>query len=548
MARPAVWLALLLLCGSALFIRADLLIHEHLRKVQPPDHIRRMSAPLYSDGTDIDPLARTPQETEAWYAEVARFWSEANPSVAAMVEEGGSENSGPELDESLRFLQEYFPTSGRKERRALDLGAGVGRVAKGLLLKLAGAVDLVDQEPRLLRVARSALGPQPYPFEALNPKGRYFDHKLQDFSPEEDAYDLVCLEWTASYLTDADLIVLLHRVRRALKPQGLLFLKDSILKGGTHAQKVGLRHMRPHSLYEAIFQRAGLYIVAKGEHGLLPEAHTNRLGMYLVGRHPVTFIESETGEQVPLMGIDSESGEHFYSMAGMWEEESKAKQWYAHVKEYWDSREAKVNNPAIAAVDMEESAAFLQPFFPAGERFKRRALDLGAGVGRVAQGVLLKFVYTVDLVDQGAHFLREARNRLGTRNLNGQYVQAAVQDVDIPAGHYDLICFQYTALYLGDEELLQTLKRCGPGLKEGGILFFKDNLPSNPAKFQVNRDSGFNIFRTEEHYRYIFRQAGLTVVAEALQDQWLEDANPVKMYALRPAEYWQPPSGDEDDN
>lgn len=25
-------------------------IHEHLRKVQPPDHIRRMSAPLYSDG------------------------------------------------------------------------------------------------------------------------------------------------------------------------------------------------------------------------------------------------------------------------------------------------------------------------------------------------------------------------------------------------------------------------------------------------------------------------------------------------------------------
>lgn len=31
------------------------------------------------------------------------------------------------------------------------------------------------------------------------------------------------------------------------------------------------------------------------------------------------------------------------------------------------------------------------------------------------------------------------------------------------------------------------------------------------------------------------------VVAEALQDQWLEDANPVKMYALRPAEYWPCP-------
>eukprot|EP00668_Euglena_longa_P033379 GGOE01042938.1.p1 GENE.GGOE01042938.1~~GGOE01042938.1.p1 ORF type:complete len:549 (+),score=174.54 GGOE01042938.1:79-1725(+) len=543
-----VWLALLC-CGILLpTSRADLLVHEHLRKLHNPEQIRRMSAPLYSDGTDVDPLARTPQETETWYAEVAKFWSEANPSVAAMVEEGGSENSLPELEESLRFLEGYFPPAGKKDRLALDLGAGVGRVTKGLLLKLAGAVDLVDQEPRLLRAARSLLGPQPYPFDALNPKGRYFDSKLQDFNPQEAAYDLVCLEWTASYLTDADLIFLLHRVRRALQPQGLLFLKDSILKGGTHAQKVGLRHMRPHALYEALFQRAGLYMVAKGEHGVLPEAHTNRLGMYLVGKYPVMFIPSETGEQLPLMGIDSESGQHFYSMAGMWEEESKSKQWYTHVKEYWDSREAKVNNPAIAAVDLEESATFLQPFFPAGERFKRRALDLGAGVGRVAQGVLLKFVYTVDLVDQGAHFLREARNRLGTRNLNGQYVQAAVQDVDIPAGHYDLICFQYTALYLGDDELLQTLKRCGPGLKEKGILFFKDNLPSNPAKFQVNRDSGFNIFRTEEHYRHLFRQAGLTIVKEALQDKWLEDANKVKMFALRPTEYWRPPSGDEDDN
>ncbi len=46
----------------------------------------------------------------------------------------------------------------------------------------------------------------------------------------------------------------------------------------------------------------------------------------------------------------------------------KNKQWYAHVREYWDGREAKVNNPEIAGIDLEESASFLQGLFPAGEQ------------------------------------------------------------------------------------------------------------------------------------------------------------------------------------
>ena len=47
--------------------------------------------------------------------------------------------------------------------------------------------------------------------------------------------------------------------------------------------QVDKRIMRPHSLYEALLRKVGLHLVKKAEHGLQPEAHTNRMGMYLAG-------------------------------------------------------------------------------------------------------------------------------------------------------------------------------------------------------------------------------------------------------------------------
>ena len=72
------------------------------------------------------------------------------------------------------------------------------------------------------------------------------------------------------------------------------------------------------------------------------------------------------------------------------------------------------------------------------------------------------------------------------------------------------------------------------GLKPGGIIFVKDNLPINPAKFQVNRDSGLNIFRTEPHYNWLYKSAGLKIIARQQQQEWIPDANPVLMWQLKP--------------
>ena len=56
-----------------------------------------------------------------------------------------------------------------KYERALDCGAGIGRVSKTFLLKKFKTVDLVEQNPTYLKVAEDAL-------KGTNDDGRYY-HK-----------------------------------------------------------------------------------------------------------------------------------------------------------------------------------------------------------------------------------------------------------------------------------------------------------------------------------------------------------------------------------
>ena len=52
---------------------------------------------------------------------------------------------------------------------------------------------------------------------------------------------------------------------------------------------------------------------------------------------------------------------------------------------------------------------------------KERALDGGAGIGRVTQGFLMKNFPIVDLVEQDRQFLEEAKKALEPTNHKGQF-------------------------------------------------------------------------------------------------------------------------------
>lgn len=73
--------------------------------------------------------------------------------------------------------------------RALDCGAGIGRITKRLLLPLFKTVDMVDVTEDFLTKAKSYLG------EEGRRVRNYFCCGLQDFSPEPNTYDVIWIQW-----------------------------------------------------------------------------------------------------------------------------------------------------------------------------------------------------------------------------------------------------------------------------------------------------------------------------------------------------------------
>ena len=68
-----------------------------------------------------------------------------------------------DIDDSMRFLtageSPLWPSPRfRPAARALDIGAGIGRVSGALLMELCGEVDLVDGSAAHLEEARQTLG------------------------------------------------------------------------------------------------------------------------------------------------------------------------------------------------------------------------------------------------------------------------------------------------------------------------------------------------------------------------------------------------------
>lgn len=73
--------------------------------------------------------------------------------------------------------------------RALDCGAGIGRISKRLLLPLFRTVDLVDVTQEFLDKARAFLG------DDAERVGNYYCCGLQEFIPEPDRYDVIWIQW-----------------------------------------------------------------------------------------------------------------------------------------------------------------------------------------------------------------------------------------------------------------------------------------------------------------------------------------------------------------
>jgi protein N-terminal methyltransferase len=188
----------------------------------------------------------------------------------------------------------------------------------------------------------------------------------------------------------------------------------------------------------------------------------------------------------------------------------------------------------ISDLDIRASYLFLLPFIE-GQRGQKistnRAVDMGAGIGRVTKNLLSKLFNRVDLVEPNATFLERARQELRDFTSVDHFINVPLQKwAPDPNTRYDLIWVQWVLLYLTDSDLITFLCRCKQALSRGGIIVVKENCTLQQGFVFDKTDA--SITRSLHHLKLIFQASGLTLLKEEQQRNFPRQLLPVKMFAL----------------
>ncbi|KAG5919846.1 hypothetical protein E4U42_006406 [Claviceps africana] len=186
--------------------------------------------------------------------------------------EGFESISRIDLQGSRTFLARLGIGTKRDRRpvgSALDAGAGIGRITKGLLLDVAEQVDLVEPVAKFTDALRGHAG-----------IGTIFNVGLQDWHPHPGArYDLIWTQWCLGHLRDDDVVTYLQTCKLALRSDsGVIVVKENLSTSGRDLfDETDSSVTREDGKFRLLFERAGLTLVRTDEQRGLPEVPPVRL-------------------------------------------------------------------------------------------------------------------------------------------------------------------------------------------------------------------------------------------------------------------------------
>lgn len=233
----------------------------------------------------------------------------------------------------------------------------------------------------------------------------------------------------------------------------------------------------------------------------------------------------------------------FHSVDDLWEHMRESNtDFYDSVAHHYQSQDAGMaamagDDPTLSIMDLKESATFLQPFLENMKRAneKRRALDAGAGIGRVTDLLLSPHFDTIDVIEPMPHFIDALKVRMEkhTPSKVDIILMSTLQAVTLLAGvRYDLIVVYWVLEALKDSDFVAFLIKCKDALAPGGAIFAKGNVILEDAWYLCDKPS---LHRNVPHYQELFRQAGLAEVQPGQQQiEWNAGWLPLQMFLLAP--------------
>lgn len=200
-----------------------------------------------------------------FYTKAQNYWSNVDATINGML--GGFQKiSGKELTSSRNFLEALYRCKPCPERKvALDCGAGIGRVTKGLLLPFFDSVDMVEQDPAFCKAAPAHIGD-------TDRLGEIHNTGLQDFQFPAEKYDVIWSQWVLGHLKDNDFVDFFRRAQIGLKRTGVIVIKENFTNTGEiEIDEEDSSVTRPLKYTKELLVRAGLRIVMEKRETVMPQ-------------------------------------------------------------------------------------------------------------------------------------------------------------------------------------------------------------------------------------------------------------------------------------
>lgn len=190
-------------------------------------------------------------KSDSWYEKSFDYWRDIEPSIDGVLGGLGSLNE-KDIDFSREFLFSVFKTK-KSCSIALDVGAGIGRISKNLLLHFVEKVSLI--EPNHMFVIEA--------LKNLN-NSILFIHEssIAKFNPnieEKDVYDIMWIQWILIYVSDACLLNFLKKIQVCLKNDCCVIVKENVSEKG-YFDNSDHSYTRTREEYEKIFLNSGYTI------------------------------------------------------------------------------------------------------------------------------------------------------------------------------------------------------------------------------------------------------------------------------------------------
>jgi protein N-terminal methyltransferase len=214
-------------------------------------------------------------------------------------------------------------------------------------------------------------------------------------------------------------------------------------------------------------------------------------------------------------------------------EEPSKTEWYDKTKQHWENTESSIKgvlggNDQVHDTDVKTSNELLTGLISHNMITPFRALDCGAGIGRVTNHVLLNHFQEIDIMEQDEKYVNHCKESFKDNAKIKKIYKSSLQDF-VFEHKYNVIWIQWCVENLNDDDLITFLTKCRENLEEGGMIIVKENIVNKGIKFW---EEDYSRIRSDIVFKKIFTNSGLRIKKHFHHPNWPKDLLKVSIFLL----------------